>query len=83
MSEGIGISRVRVIMNKVADKRQFKYLKSYLNERNIRWLGKLDVDEELALANLMGEELDTLPMQDSMDSITRLMLDEAEMEYLK
>lgn len=83
MSEGIGISRVRVIMNKVADKRQFKYLKAYLNERDIRWLGKLDADGDLALANLMGEELDTSSMQDSMDSIMRLMLDEAEMAYVK
>lgn len=83
MSEGIGIRRIRVIMNKVADKRQFKYLRAYLNERDIRWLGKLATDDDLAFANLMGEQLVGGSMQDDMNEITRLMLDEAEMPYAK
>jgi len=81
MSEGIGIRRIRVVMNKVAGKKQFKYLRSYLTDRDIRWLGKLDADEDLALANLMGDDLDCDVMRRQMDEITRLMLDEAEMSY--
>lgn len=83
MSEGIGIRRIRVVMNKVADKRQFKYLRSYLNERDIRWLGQLPDDEDLAFANLMGEELVADALQVQMNEIARLMLDEAEMTYDK
>ncbi len=83
MSEGIGIRRIRVIMNKVAGRKQFKYLRSYLNERDIRWLGSLPADEDLAFANLVGEELGGDAMQGRMDDIARLMLDEAEMPYEK
>lgn len=83
MSEGIGIRRIRVIMNKVAGKKQFKYLRSYLNERDIRWLGSLAADEDLAFSNLMGEQLVGGAMQEEMDKIARLMLDEAEMPYVK
>lgn len=83
MSEGIGIRRIRVIMNKVAGKKQFKYLRSYLNERDIRWLGVLSVDEDLAFANLMGDQIVGGTMQAEMDAICRLMLDEAEMTYNK
>ncbi|MGN0059411.1 MAG: hypothetical protein ACI362_02845 [Coriobacteriales bacterium] len=83
MSEGIGICRIRVIMNKVASKKQFKYLRSYLNERDIRWLGQLPADGDLAFANLMGDQLVSENMQVKMDKICRLMLDEAEMPYLK
>lgn len=83
MSEGIGIRRIRVIMNKVASKKQFKYVRSYLNERDIRWLGQLSADEDLAFANLVGDQLVGGAMQAEMDSIARLMLDEAEMPYVK
>ncbi len=83
MSEGIGIRRIRVIMNKVANKKQFKYLRSYLNERDIRWLGQLPADDDLAFANLMGDQLVGGDMQGQMDVIARLMLDEAEMSYVK
>ena len=83
MSEGIGIRRIRVVMNKVAGRKQFKYLRAYLNERDIRWLGSLPADEDLAFANLVGEQLVGGAMQDEMDKIARLMFDEAEMPYDK
>ena len=81
MSEGIGVRRIRVIMNKVVGRKQLKYLKAYLNERDIRWLGALPGSEDVSYMNLMGAPLRNADLQRDMDRIARLMLDEAEMSY--
>ncbi|WP_172135330.1 hypothetical protein [Adlercreutzia sp. ZJ473] len=83
LSEGIGMRRIRVILNKVSGKKQLKYMRSHLNDRDIRWLGALGPSEGVALANLMGESLSATELQEEMDRIVRLMLDEAEMSYSK
>ena len=83
MSEGIGIRRIRVIMNKVTSRKQFRYLRAHLNDRGIRWLGSLETSEDISLSNLIGEPLLTADLQEKMDEIARLMLDEAEMDYAK
>ncbi len=83
LSEGIGVRRIRVILNKVSGKKQLKHMRSHLNDRDIRWLGALGPSEGVALANLMGESLSATELQEEMDRIVRLMLDEAEMSYSK
>ena len=83
LSEGLGIRRIRVVMNKVRSKKEFKYLRGYLAERDIRWIGCLYEDDDVAMANLMGERLSTAgKMQHEMDRIATFLLDEAEMGHL-
>lgn len=83
LSEGLGIRRIRVVMNKVRSKKEFKYLRGYLSARGIKWIGCLYEDEDVAMANLMGEQLRTAEkMQSAMNRIATCLLDEAEMGHV-
>lgn len=83
MSEGIGIRRIRAIVNKIQDEETKKAILDMIKAREIRYLGLVDQDSAVSRANLFGVEIgdnDTARLQ--MEVIVKLMLDEAEMTYI-
>ena len=83
MAEGLGISRIRTIINKVMDEEQDEDVQDMLSERGIRFLGSLPADRELMKSNLRGQPVCSSPLQAQLEKIVTLMLDEAEMTYSK
>lgn len=83
MAEGIGIQRIRAIMNKVPDEYIGAKLEDTLIEKDIRFLGTVQTDQELLLAAFSGKPADDTGVQKVMNKLARLMLDEAEMKYEK
>lgn len=83
MAEGLGIRRIRTIINKVIDEEQGEDVQDMLSERGIRFLGSLPADRTLMKTNLRGQPVYSSPLQAQLEKIVKLMLDEAEMTYSK
>lgn len=81
MSEGLGIRRIRAIVNKVLDEEQTEIIFDMLSEKELRFLGALESDRALMRSNLMGTSVCNAPLQAKVDHLVSLMLDEAEMSY--
>ena len=83
MSEGLGIRRIRAIVNKVVDDEQDETVKDMLIARDIRFLGSLPSDQMLARCNLTGGAVKDLDLNRTVERLTALMFDEADMKYGK
>lgn len=80
MSEGLGIRRIRAVLNKVLDKEQNRILRDMLIERDVRYLGTLYSSKDMSLSNLYGKPLVETELFAEAEKITGWMLDEAEMD---
>lgn len=80
MAEGIGILRVRAIMNKIPSAKIEKQIQSMLIEKGIRFLGSFMINDEIASASLTGTPIPPGTAYDKALHLVRLMLDEAEMD---
>ncbi|MCD8098368.1 MAG: hypothetical protein LUE31_10185 [Lachnospiraceae bacterium] len=81
MSQGIGIARIRTLINKIVDDEQDDDVKDMLIERGVKFLGSLPVDTALMKSNLRGQSVVTSPLQPQVKKIVMMMLDEAEIKY--
>lgn len=81
LAEGVGVRRVRAIINKTADEEQEEYIQDELIARGIRFLGCVSASRELAMSNLKGQPVSSGPAYERVELITGLMLDEAEMPH--
>ncbi|GEM_PF-122717 len=83
MAEGLGIRRVRAIINKCEDEDTEEFIKEALSEKGIRYLGAIPKSKDVQKMNLMGlEATEELAMPIAGD-LVRWMLDEAEMPHEK
>lgn len=83
MAEGLGIQRIRTIINKITDEEEDETVREMLSDKEIRFLGSLPVDRSLMRSNLKGEPVESSPLQEELKKIAKLMLDEADMGYRK
>jgi CO dehydrogenase maturation factor len=83
MAEGIGIGRIRVILNKIPSEQIEKQIIASLRKRKTRYLGAVHVDEVVSIAGFEGKPLGDSRAKTEIETITRLMLDEAEMKYAR
>ncbi len=82
MAEGIGISRVRVVANKVPSEAVGEALLELLAEREIRYLGWLPVGGDVAMHALAGTPLaETDETYVRVKGLLELLLDENEMDH--
>ena len=81
MAEGIGIARVRAILNKIPDEKTKGIILEKLQEQEVRYLGALKTDGNISEAGLSGAPVKECKAKDEIEIIVRLMLDEAEMTY--
>ncbi len=81
MAEGIGIGRIRAILNKMPSENIAKKVIKELIKREIRYLGVLLIDPQVSEAGFEGTPLGDSEAKEQLKTITRLMLDEAEMKY--
>jgi CO dehydrogenase maturation factor len=81
MAEGIGIPRIRAILNKVpSDQVEEKMIKTLI-QKGIRYLGAIRLNAKVSEEGFEGIPLGESEARAQMRTITRLMLDEAEMRY--
>lgn len=83
MSQGLGIRRVRAILNKVEDEEQEEYLQERLTDMGVRFLGTLPNEKGIRSRNLKGQAFDSAFCLETAGLLVRLMLDEAQMDYRK
>ena len=83
MAQGLGIRRIRAIINKAEDEEQIRYMQKHLSEAGIRYLGALPVEKRWRSANMRGQPLVAEKNDDSIRRIAKYLLDEAEMPYRK
>ena len=83
MAQGIGIRRIRAIINKAEDEEQAEYLEDGLAERGIRYLGALYLDKQVRHANMRGEALKPDQAMALIGLPVKYLLDEAQMGYRK
>ncbi len=83
MAEGLGIRRVRAVLNKVEDEEQEEYLQDALSQMDVRFLGTLENEKEVRMRNMKGQEFSSDFCYETAGLITRMMLDEAQMKYKK
>lgn len=83
MAEGIGIRRIRAIINKVEDEQQQEFIEDELAARDIRYLGALSLHKGVRNANMMGRALDSNQAMELIGLPVKYMLDEAQMGYRK
>jgi len=81
MAEGIGINRVRAILNKVPTEEVASKIINELIKREVRYLGTVYNSFMVAEAGLEGLPLGECDAKEQVRRITQLMLDEAEMKY--
>jgi CO dehydrogenase maturation factor len=81
MAQGIGISRIRAVLNKVPDRQTERELIKSLSREGIRYLGSLPSDAEIARASLLGSLPEKSEAFERMRVLTGLMLDEAEIDH--
>ncbi|MBQ2746867.1 MAG: P-loop NTPase [Firmicutes bacterium] len=81
MAEGLGISRIRAILNKVTSDKIEKVMIGKLLEQEVKYLGVMRLDDDINVAGLLGEVVSECDAKSSFESIVRIMLDEAEMKY--
>lgn len=83
MAQGLGIRRIRAIMNKVEDDEQEEFLQEALSERSIRYLGSVALRKDIRSRNLYGTALTQEFCYLIAGQLARFLLDEAEMRYTK
>ncbi len=81
MAQGLGISRIRAILNKIEDEDQEEYIREQLSEKGIRFLGSVTLEKMLKNRNLYGQEITPDVAYELFGQTTKYMLDEAEMGY--
>ncbi len=81
MAEGLGIRRIRAILNKIEDEEQEEYVCEALSSLGVRFLGSLPLMKEIRNVNLFGNELTPEFSYRLAGQIAKYMLDEAEMNY--
>ena len=77
MAEGMGISRVRVILNKVPSEQIRQRMIEELNKKNIKYIGTVYFDPQLSEAGFEGTALGDSKAKGDMKRIINLLLDEA------
>jgi len=82
MAEGIGIARIRAILNKVPSEAVARKVVQELSQKGIKHLGVVYLDSQLSDVALEGGMLGESKARKRMRTITRLMLDESEMKYI-
>lgn len=83
MAQGLGIRRIRAILNKIEDKDQEEYIRDALSNLGVRYLGSLPLLKSIRNDNLFGNELTPELSYKLSGQIVKFMLDEAEMTYDK
>ncbi len=83
MAEGIGIGRVRAILNKMPSEKIAQKIIKELIRKAIRHLGAVYIDPQVSEAGLEGTSLGDSKAKEQLKTLARLMLDEAEMKYKK
>ena len=83
MAQGLGIRRVRAILNKIEDPEQAEFMIERLCEANIRYLGALESSRRWRTVNLRGEALTAEQDDGAVYAVAKNMLDEAQMPYRK
>lgn len=83
MAQGLGIQRIRAIINKTEDEEQEEFIQDALSSRSIRYLGAFPLRKDIRGCNLRGCELDLELSYQAAGQIARFLLDEAEMSYIK
>lgn len=83
MAEGLGITRVRAIINKVTNPEIKKVMIARLKEAEVKYLGVMGLDDNINIAGLLGETVSECDAKANLENIVRLMLDESEMKYNK
>lgn len=81
MAEGMGIARVKAIINKVQSEKAGRITIKRLIEEGVRYLGVMEMDDDICEAGLMGTVLGECRAKENFEKIIMLMLDESEMEY--
>ncbi len=81
MSQGIGIRRVRTIINKVPDEIT-EILKKTLKDNAISYLGFIPESQEIKEKGFLGVNVASTDIMPCIQKIVTAMLDEAEMPYL-
>lgn len=81
MAQGIGISRIRAILNKVPSEQVEEKMINFLIEKEIRYLGSVYLDACVIEECFGGQALGNSNARKKIRTIARLMLDEAEMEH--
>jgi len=76
MAEGMGISRVRAILNKVPSEKVRQRMIEELNKKNIKTIGTVYYDPQLSEAGFEGTALGDSKATEDMKGITNLLLDE-------
>ena len=82
MAQGIGIGRIRTIVNKVPAEMNREITKA-LREQKIPYLGIVEQSSEVQKNSLYGRPIERDATYESILAMTKLMLDEAEMPYLE
>ncbi len=77
MAEGMGISRVRAILNKVPSEKTRQRMTEELDKKGVRILGAISFDPELSEAGFEGTTLINSKATEEMKAIARLLLDES------
>ncbi len=82
MAEGIGISRIRAVINKVPDAEMAEMIFDALAENEIRYLGAVMTDKDAPKRAFAGKiPAKTDEIYKSTAALLRLLLDENEMDY--
>ncbi len=81
MAEGMGIARVRAIINKVPSDKAGQITIKRLLDEGVKYLGVMKLDDDICEAGLMGTQLGECDAKAAFERIIMLMLDESEMEY--
>ena len=77
MAEGIGVSRVRAILNKIPSEGVGSTIIEELKKKNIRFIGTVYYDLQVSEAGFKGEALGDSEAKQEMKKITRRLLDES------
>lgn len=83
MAQGLGIRRIRAILNKIEDEDQEEFVRDALSDLGVRYLGSLPLLKTIRSSNLYGNELTPDFSYQLAGQIAKFMLDEAEMTYDK
>lgn len=83
MAQGLGIQRVRAILNKIEDEEQAEYVQDALTDLGVRFLGVIPDMKEIRKSNLVGKEITPERAYELVGTLAQFMLDEAEMPYDK
>jgi len=81
MAEGIGIRRIRAVLNKMPSRDISRMVLKTLASKEIRYLGIFGTEDAVMTAGLLGVPVSDEELLSRMTEMTKLMLDEAEMTY--